>query len=387
MKFSFKAIFTLPFLIICSLLQAQLKDNSHLRISLVTCGPADELYSIWGHTAIRVIDSSAETDIVFNYGTFDNSDPYFYTKFVRGIMRYSLSGSNYNDFLQEYKEDHRSVIEQVIMLDGEQKERLFNLLKINAAEANRYYNYQFYEDNCTTRAKKIITESTKNTIIFKNILPTTAPTYRELIHQNLTSQHKDWSKFAIDLLLGSNLDKPTTNEQSMFLPDYLMKGFDSAALQQCPLVSEKKIILKESKSSHNRSFITPFVLFSFLALSFIFLSFSKNAETQKVLRMADTLFFFSLGLLGILITFVWLGRVDIVCRNNLNILWVWPTHAFVAFFPNRNQVWRTTYFRIAAIVALLILLSWVWLPQQLNYAFAPLLIIIMVRGYLMSGAR
>ena len=385
MKLLFKAIFIFPSLIIWSLAQAQSADTSHLRISLITCGPADELYSIWGHSAIRVIDSSSGMDVAFNYGTFDNSDPYFYLKFTRGIMRYALSVDTYNIFLQEYKQDHRSVIEQKLMLNGEQKERLFNLLKINALEENRYYNYRFYEDNCTTRAKGIINKSTHNSIFFKNILTSKVPTYRELIHKNLDSCHQYWSKFTIDFLLGSNLDKQITNEQSMFLPDYLMQGFDSATLQQYPLVSENKIILKGYNTSNSMLFIAPFNLFSLLALVFIFLSFSKKSKAQKVLRIADAMFFFSLGLLGIVIVFVWVGRVDSVCRNNLNVLWAWPTHIFVVFLSKKKHIWIKNYFRIAALVALLILLGWPWLPQQLNIAFAPLLIIIMQRGYLISS--
>ncbi len=384
MKLLLKAIFIFPFLIIWSLSQGQSADTSHLRISLITCGPANELYSIWGHTAIRVTDSSSGMDVAFNYGTFDNSDPYFYLKFTRGIMQYALSADNYDIFLQEYKQDHRSVIEQKLMLNGEQKERLFNLLKINALEKNRYYNYRFYEDNCTTRAREIINKSTHSSIIFRNILTGKAPTYRELIHKNLNSYHQYWSKFAIDFLLGSNLDKQITNEQSMFLPDYLMQGFDSATLQQHPLVSENKIVLQGNNNSNSMLFITPFNLFSLLALGFIFLSFSKKSKAQKVLRIADAMFFFSLGLLGILIVFVWVGRIDSVCRNNLNVLWAWPTHIFIVFLSKKKHMWIKNYFRIATLVALLILLAWPWLPQQLNIAFAPLLIIIVQRGYLIS---
>jgi hypothetical protein len=296
-------------------------------------------------------------------------------------MRYALSDDDFDIFLQEYKEDHRSVIEQELMLTGEQKERLFNLLEINDLEENRYYNYRFYEDNCTTRAREIINKSTHNSIIFKNILTGKAPTYRDLIHQNLDSCHKYWSKFAIDFLLGSNLDKQVTSEQTMFLPYHLTNGFDSATLQQHPLVSENKIILKGYTTKNSKSFITPFNLFSLLALGFIFLSFSKKGKAQKVLRIADALFFFSLGLLGLLIIFVWVGRVDAVCSNNLNVLWTWPTHTVVVFLSKKKHLWIKTYFRIAALVALLLLLGWPWLPQQLNIAFAPLLIIIMQRGY------
>src|SRR5579863_1024935 len=185
MKLFFKAIFLFPLLLIWSFSQGQSADTSHLRISLITCGPGKELYSIWGHTAIRVTDSSTGMDVAFNYGTFDNSDPYFYVKFTRGMMRYALSVDDYNAFLQEYIQDHRSVTEQKLMLNGEEKERLFNLLKNNASEENRYYNYRFYEDNCTTRAKGIINNSTHDSIIFKNVLTANVPTYRELIHKNL----------------------------------------------------------------------------------------------------------------------------------------------------------------------------------------------------------
>jgi hypothetical protein len=384
MKLLFKAIFIFLFLIIWSSSQGQSADTSHLQISLVTCGPADELYSIWGHTAIRVADSSSGMDLAFNYGTFDNSDPYFYLKFTHGIMQYALSVDNYDIFLQDYKHDRRSVTEQKLMLTGEQKQRLFNLLEINALEENRYYNYRFYEDNCTTRAREIINKSTHNSIIFKNMLTGKAPTYRELIHKNLDSCHKYWSKFAIDFLLGSNLDKQVTNEQSMFLPYYLTKGFDNATLQQHPLVSENKMILKGYNTGNSKLFITPFNLFSLLALVFIFLSLSKKSYAQKVLRIADALFFFLLGLLGLLIVLVWFGRIDAVCSNNLNVLWAWPTHTVVVILSKKKHLWIKTYFRIASLVALLLLLGWPWLPQQLNIAFAPLLIIIMQRGYLIG---
>ncbi|MEI9956644.1 MAG: DUF4105 domain-containing protein [Ferruginibacter sp.] len=50
------------------------QDSSHLRISLLTCSPGEELYSTFGHSAYRVVDSSSVTDIVYNYGTFSFDD-------------------------------------------------------------------------------------------------------------------------------------------------------------------------------------------------------------------------------------------------------------------------------------------------------------------------
>ena len=74
------------------------QDTSHLRISLLTCTPGEELYSTFGHSAFRVIDSSSTTDYVFNFGTFNFDDDGFYLKFVRGKLNYYLSAENFQDF-------------------------------------------------------------------------------------------------------------------------------------------------------------------------------------------------------------------------------------------------------------------------------------------------
>src|SRR5471030_3046285 len=89
---------------------------SHLRISLLTCGPGDELYSTFGHTAIRIIDSTRKTDIVYNYGNFNFDDPDFYMKFVRGKLDYFLNAEGMIDFMPEYQQDKRQVTEQLLTL-------------------------------------------------------------------------------------------------------------------------------------------------------------------------------------------------------------------------------------------------------------------------------
>ena len=116
-------------------------DSCGIRISLLTCTPGTELYSTFGHSAFRVVDSNNNTDLVFNYGTFDDSDPYFYLKFTRGLMMYALSVYPYRDFQWEYKAQNRSVIEQELQLSCEDKEKLQQQLMVNAQEENRFYLY------------------------------------------------------------------------------------------------------------------------------------------------------------------------------------------------------------------------------------------------------
>lgn len=382
-----RLLFITLILFVSSISFSQSADTCRLQVSLITCGPGEELYSTFGHTAIRIVDSINKLDIVFNYGTFDDSDPYFYVKFTRGIMRYALSAYSFSDFMQEYIADKRSVTEQTLELNCIEKKHLFDALKENSREENRYYNYQFYLDNCTTRARDIIRKNATDNIFFKNILPAEAPTFRDLINNYLDSGNQYWNKFGIDLLLGSNLDKQATSEQAMFLPDYLMKGFDSAFRQQKTLVSKKQTILKSGKKSIGDKWLTPLICCSILAFVFISLSFSKNELAQKALHLADIIFFFLIGLLGLTISFVWLARVDTVCRNNLNILWALPTNAVMAFFTKNKSAWTRNYFLAVAFIAFILLIGWAWLPQQLNIAFAPLLIIIFARGVFISRKK
>src|SRR3982751_2050087 len=116
--------------------QAQDSTNCHVRISLLTCAPGQELYSTFGHTAIRITDSVTRTDIVYNYGTFDFDDPNFYMKFVRGKLDYFLSADQFPDFMYEYEETQRSVAEQVLNLNCAQKQQIIQALATNMQGTN-----------------------------------------------------------------------------------------------------------------------------------------------------------------------------------------------------------------------------------------------------------
>src|SRR3954453_17973897 len=109
MKFFRLALVFCLFNILFVAAQAQDSSSCHVRVSLLTCASGQELYSTFGHTAIRITDSVRRTDIVYNYGTFDFDDPAFYTKFVRGKLDYFLSVASFPDFMYEYEEEQRSV--------------------------------------------------------------------------------------------------------------------------------------------------------------------------------------------------------------------------------------------------------------------------------------
>jgi len=349
---------------------------------LLTCSPGEELYSLFGHTAIRVTDNSAGIDVVFNYGTFDDSNPTeFYWNFTKGLMRYALSAYPMQDFVMEYQMQNRGVIEQDLNLTCTEKNKLFEALKLNLREENRFYNYYFHTDNCTTRARDIIVKNTENKVEFRNILPPKTPGYRNLIHEYLNKGGQYWSKFGIDILLGANLDKKVTNDQAMFLPDYLMLAFDTATIRSQPLVKGKPVILPTPEKEVSGSWFKPEYFFSLLMIIVLVLQFSKSASAKRFLRVFDVFFFFLLGLLGVIILALWIIRIDDSCRNNFNLLWTLPTHLIVAPLINSKRKWVKKYLQFTCILAFLLALTWLFIPQQLNLAVVPILVIIIARTY------
>ncbi|MFN2457268.1 MAG: DUF4105 domain-containing protein [Chitinophagaceae bacterium] len=357
--------------------------NCHLRISLLTCSPGEELYSTFGHTALRVKDSITGTDIIYNYGTFEFGAD-FYTKFIKGKLLYFLSVENFNDFIYNYQAESRSIVEQDLVLNCDETQKLLTALQTNAREENKYYRYDFLFDNCTTRARDIVAQNTGSPVLFNNILPKDIPTFRNLIHTYLNRGGQYWSKLGIDLLLGSKLDKKVTTHQAMFLPDYLLKGFDNAIIKNRPLVTPPKGVLQMPSLLNKGSLFRPAIVFSLLLLLIVALVFIKAGWAKKTLYVFDFIWFLMLGLSGFLILFMWFGTDHMLCRNNYNLIWALPTHLPVAFVLHKNKDWIKKYLRGVFWVCIIFLASWFFLPQYLNPSLLPVILLIIFRSWHLS---
>lgn len=362
------------------------KDSTgscHLRISLLTCSPGTELYSTFGHSALRVVDSNTGADLIFNYGTFDFEDPSFYSKFTRGKLLYFLSVEKFDDFLEQYKYEQRGVIEQVLHLSCEKKEALMAALRENAKEENRYYKYDFTIDNCTTRLRDIVLSKSNGSILTSPVHPginrKLGVSFRDLIHEYLDKGEQHWSKLGIDILLGSPLDRYMTNSEAMFLPDYLLKGFDNTTVDGQKLVENKQVILESSTIAPEKPFFTPFVCFSVLFLIVAIVSFTK---ASKLLYFFDVAFFFLCGLLGLLLVFMWFGTDHQTARDNFNLLWAFPLHVVIVFFLQSKRRWPAFYFLFTSVILLLLLLTWKWLPQEMNNGLLPIVALLLLRSFM-----
>ena len=356
---------------------AAAQDSSRIKISLLTCTPGEELYSTFGHSALRVIDSNSVTDHVYNFGTFNFDDAGFYLKFVRGHLRYYVNVEEFQDFKFGYIAENRGITEQDLNFTAAEKIIIHRALIENKKEENKFYMYDFFFDNCTTRLRDILVKYHQPKPLLPAVMPTTY-TFRNAIHQYLDGNNMLWSKFGIDILLGAPTDAVMTISQQQFLPENLMKAVDST--KNTELVSSSKNLYVLSESNIKKSFFTPFVLFASVLLVFVLLSLFKNTITQNILKLLDSFLFFSVGLLGLLLVFMWVGTAHIMTKNNYNLLWAWPMHIIYAFFVHKSSRGVKTYSMLLCIFLVLLLCSWFFLAQKMNNALLPLIVLMIWRA-------
>ena len=208
-------------------------------ISLLTCSPGQELYSRYGHTALRVQDTERHVDFVFNYGVFTFNTDNFYWKFVKGETYYQLGIDPTTWFLEENEMEHRTVYEQPLNLSKEQAEAVTQALWTNFRPENRSYLYNFVFDNCATRPYYLLKHVLGDTIL-STYNEWEGVTYRRYI-QHYTGKDS-WEDFAINMIFGTRADKPMTGEDVLFLPEALMKYMQTATLADgTPLVKDAHI--------------------------------------------------------------------------------------------------------------------------------------------------
>ncbi|MBC7536060.1 MAG: DUF4105 domain-containing protein [Ferruginibacter sp.] len=379
----------LLYLIVTSTATAFAQDSSHIRISLLTCTPGEELYSIFGHSAIRIVDSSRISendpieDLVYNYGTFNFDDEGFYLKFIRGKLLYYVSLQKFKDdnqfygFESSYKMENRGITEQVLDLSAPEKIAIQHRLNENLKEENKYYNYDFFLDNCTTRLRDIIIAAKNPNPILPGVMPMNT-TFRNAIHQYLDKGRQYWSKLGIDILLGAPTDAVMSSSQQQFLPDNLMKALDNTRNVQ--IVKKSSTLYNLPQSIHDFSWFTPLVFFSLLLLLFITMGLSKNRRIQVLLAGLDGTLFFMTGVLGVVLIFMMTATDHSMTKSNYNILWALPSHAVISFFISSKRKVVKTYFLVTAGCMAVLLLSWFFLPQQMSYSLVPFVLLLLYRS-------
>jgi len=365
--------------------KVQAQNNSdHIKISLLTCSPGLELYSLFGHSAIRVQDSSRKLDLVFNYGIFDFNTPNFYPKFVRGKLNYNLGINSFEGFKASYKRSRQSVVEQELNLSSDSKQKLLRALWENYRPENRYYTYDFLFMNCSTMIRDIIQNEIVDQLEYKDANLQSDQTFRDLLGLYMTET--PWIYTGINLALGLSCDAMASQYQKMFLPDMLKIGFDQAIVAQgshsTKIVAKENVILsKRARQTHTPWYKHPLFVFGLIAFIGLLLTLS-SIKNKKRFVLLDLLVFGSTAIFGIVIIFLWFFTDHLAMRPNLNVLWALPTHLplITILFKKNRPSWVKSYFKYHSIFILLLIAAWPIIPQVLPYTILPFVVLILIRS-------
>ncbi|HZX74551.1 MAG TPA: DUF4105 domain-containing protein [Cyclobacteriaceae bacterium] len=350
------------------------------RVSIITCGPSQsEVYTAFGHSAIRVTDPVQNIDIVYNYGVFDFDRPNFYLNFTRGNLLYMLAAWNYADFKYQYIYYNRSIHEQELDLTFDQKQKVFDFLQWNAQPENRDYLYDYFYDNCATRVRDVFANVLKGEIQFDDSYIKTEYSVRDLTHSYL--EYQPWGELGIEICLGLPMDKKITPYQYMFIPDYVESGFEHAFLNGRPIVLKKEITYQARPEVYSKDWFHPWIIFGGILVLAIGLTI-LDWKRKKLSKWFDVILFAVTGLIGFLLLLLWVFTDHKAAANNFNLLWAMPTHFIAALFLFRKKIpmWLGRYFMVITILGNLTLLSWLFLPQQLNLFLVPLTIAMVIRS-------
>ena len=348
-------------------------SSDSIRLSLLTCAPGTEIYALFGHSAIRYEHPALQRDWVFNYGMFSFSEPNFVMRFVKGETDYQLGVIPYSYFEAEYAERGSSVYQQVLNLTAEEKVNLVKALQENYLPANRVYRYNYFYDNCTTRARDKIEECIDGKVVYTT--PTHEVTFRDIIHE-YTKGH-EWSEFGIDLCLGADADKPIDLRQQMFAPFYMLEAARGAMIQRgdtlVPLVKEVFKVVDVLRTPEPGFPLSPMACgWGLLIVTLVVVG--VGVRKGHISCVWDGFLFGLQGIGGCVIAFLFFFSVHPTVGSNWMLVLLNPIPLFYLPFMIYQSLGRKkdAYHGVNAIVLTFFMILIPLIPQEFNLTVLPL---------------
>ncbi|MBR3883688.1 MAG: DUF4105 domain-containing protein [Bacteroidaceae bacterium] len=380
----------LPIFICLSLFSAT--ASNRLEVSVLTCSPGEQVYELFGHTALRVSNKQTGMDVVFNYGLFSFDEPNFIWRFVLGETDYLLGATAYQYFISEYAMRGSGVTEQVLNMDSLQAQQLFDNLRINSLLENRKYRYNFLFNNCTTKARDKIfdvfcTDSngdTSRNIVYPVASVGDTLSFRDIIHSFTIGY--PWYRFGMDLLLGAPADEIAQRDGAQFAPIIFKEELSGAMVESplnsnVPLVKEQHELLVPEQKTIEINNLTPFNV-SLLLLLFTLIVMLCEKRSKKSYWLWDLLLFGVQGVAGSILTFMVLFSQHPAVDVNWLLIWLNPLPIFLVIiyiYRLKKGVSKNVLWVEVTMIILFLLLS-PFLPQYFPAPLYPCAIALLARS-------
>ena len=207
---------------------ARAQRGASLTISLYTYGPSDVFFERFGHAAIGIRDSITGQDVAFNWGIFDFNQPNFLGRFLTGDTKYSTAGYPTQLFNNVYQGDNRTIRQQVLALTPTERAALLEYVQWNAQDAHKYYRYDYYNDNCSTRVRDLLDRVLRGRLKQALSAPGSGRTWRGETARILAYNLPLYA--GIEVALGRHADEPLSKWAEEFLPEQMAEHYAAVEL-------------------------------------------------------------------------------------------------------------------------------------------------------------
>ncbi len=372
-----KLLLRFLFLLCVTVAFSQKNIPNNTQISVLTIGPGNNLNDAFGHSGIRL--KTSYSDIVYDFGRYNFEDPNFYLNFARGKLNYLQGKANYNNLVNFYKQQNRSIKEQILNLSAEEKQSVYTFLETNYAKNQGAYLYDFFYDNCATKIRDVIENATNGNIDYQLPGNYEDKTFRTLIQDEL--HPNTWGSLGIDIALGAIIDRTATPREHMFLPKNIHAFYSKSTINNRQLVSNSKTIINSDTKFKNGTFLlSPIFVLSLIAILIIYITFNDHKKQRRT-KGLDTFLQLILGIIGILLTLLWFGTDHTATGYNYNLLWAFPLSLVMVIqaYKAKPKKWFIGYIKFCVLMLCLLTVHWISGVQQFAPTLIPLLIALFVR--------
>ena len=375
-----------------------------VQVSLLTFGQGTPVFERFGHNAIRITDPLSGLDISWNWGMFSFDEPNFLGRFLSGDSRYWMEGFPTESLLAYYSDNNRSAEEQVLNLTGLQKARLLEFVRWNALDANKYYRYDYFLDNCSTRVRDALDAVLGGAL--KRAWADSLSDHSFRGEALRLTEEARFSRLGIDIALGPKADTRMSAWDEMYVPmrlrdrlrGVLVPGPDGVPVK---LVKSERLIFAATRDAEAPMPATlpglyvAFVICSLAPLAFFgglaFMSAMRGRwpGAQRVARVAvaaiSAAWYFVCGLVGTLVVFMELFSAHTFWYRNWNVLLLTPVALAAAWVVPRAVLtgkgaraarWLAGFCAVSALVFVVLALTGLTGQSILSVAvaFAPAMI-------------
>jgi hypothetical protein len=308
---------------------AALPPGSELTIAVLTMGPGSEVWERFGHNAIVVEDHQRGTSIAYNYGMFSFRQENFLLRFIQGRMNYWMAGFDTDLDVARYRAGRRSVWRQELNLTPAQRVALRDFLAWNSRDENKYYRYDYYRDNCSTRVRDALDAAVGGAIKAQTSGLPSGTTFRFHTQRLTTNDIPIYT--AIQIAAGRGTDLPLSAWEEMFLPSKLQEHLRAVRVpddagRMVPLVKSEETLF-ESNAFHVLDapprWIPNYLLVGLLAGAGLAVLGTLGVRSRwagvgfGALALTWT---WASGVVGTLLAGMWAFTDHVIARRNENVL-------------------------------------------------------------------